>query len=128
MSTPQDLMYSKTHEWIRITGNEGVMGITDFAQKELGDIVYVELPKVGQKVKFEEACAVVESVKAASDIYAPVTGTVTRVNETLLKDSSWVNKAPYGEGWFFAIQIEGDLKSFDLLDSSGYEDLIKSEA
>ena len=128
MNVVEDLKYSKTHEWIRFKDQEGLIGITDFAQHELGDVVFVELPKVGQKLIRQEPCAVIESVKAASDIYAPVSGTVVRVNESLAKDTSLVNKDPYGSGWFFAIQPEGDDDFRDLLSAAEYQKLIQSEA
>lgn len=124
MNIPKELKYSETHEWIRIEGKEGTIGISDFAQHELGDIVYVELPKVGQKIKVEDSCAVVESVKAASDIYSPVTGTVVRVNEALAKDPGAVNKDPYSSGWFFTVTIE-DMKSVEkLLGPAEYEKIL----
>jgi glycine cleavage system H protein len=127
MNIPGDLKYSKTHEWVRTDGKEGTVGITDFAQRELGDIVYVELPKVGQKLKVEDPCAVVESVKAASDIYVPVSGTVVRINESLLKDTSLVNKDPYGQGWFFTLQLD-DKNGTSLLNAEDYSKLIQPEA
>jgi len=126
MNIPGDLKYSKTHEWVRMDGKEGTVGITDFAQRELGDIVYVELPKVGQKLKVEDPCAVVESVKAASDIYVPISGTVVRINESLLKDTSLVNKDPYGQGWFFTLQLDGNHEN--LLNAEDYSKLIQPEA
>jgi glycine cleavage system H protein len=127
MNIPADLKYSKTHEWVRVQGSEGVIGITDFAQRELGDVVYVELPKVGQKLKAGEACAVVESVKAASDIYSPVTGTVTKVNTAMTSDTGLVNHEPYGNGWFFAVQLEGkEVES--LLKPEDYQSLVHAGA
>jgi len=104
MNIPQDLRYAPTHEWSRVEGDHVVVGITDHAQKELSDVVFVELPKVGQQVTAGKACAVVESVKAASDIYAPVSGEVVAVNEALSADPSLVNKEPYAQGWFFKIK------------------------
>lgn len=128
MNIPSDLKYSKTHEWLRIKGQEAVVGITDFAQKQLGDIVFVELPKVGAKFSIEDPCAVVESVKAASDIYVPVSGTVIRVNENLVKDTSFVNKDPFGEGWFFMVQLDNAKEVSGLLDARAYQALIEVEA
>lgn len=98
MDYPSDLKYTSTHEWIRVEGNKAVVGLTDFAQHELSDVVYVELPSVGDEVSAEGACAVVESVKSASDIYSPVSGTVARVNEGVNDAPDIVNKDPYGEG------------------------------
>ena len=104
-NVPADLKYAKSHEWVRISGDAGTVGITDHAQHELTDIVFVELPAVGRKVKAGESCAVVESVKTASDIYAPVGGEVMAVNPQLAQHPDLVNSAPYGEGWFFKIKL-----------------------
>ncbi|MFZ0503089.1 MAG: glycine cleavage system protein GcvH, partial [Chthoniobacterales bacterium] len=103
MSLPEDLKYAETHEWLRIDGTIGTVGITDHAQAELSDIVFVELPKVGDKVTAKEKAAVVESVKAASDIYSPVSGEVTEVNGQLESNPAIVNNEPYGEGWLFKV-------------------------
>src|SRR6185369_18054138 len=102
---PADLKYAKSHEWVRVNGDVATVGITDHAQHELTDIVFVELPDVGRKLKAGDACAVVESVKTASDIYAPVSGEVLRVNQALVDNPALVNTDPYGEGWFFKIQL-----------------------
>src|SRR6188508_205107 len=102
---PADLKYAKSHEWVRISGDTAVVGITDHAQHELTDVVFVELPQVGRKVKAGEACAVVESVKTASDIYSPVTGEVTEVNAEVVKMPSLVNDKPYDDGWFFKVKL-----------------------
>lgn len=129
MDTPSDRKYSPTHEWVRVEGDEGVIGITDFAQRELGDIVYVEMPKVGQDVKAGDACAVVESVKAASDIYAPVSGTVTKINEVLAKDTAVINRDAYGEGWFFTVSLKDPAELSALLAAGDYEkSIVKPEA
>lgn len=128
MNVPSDLKYSKSHEWVRVETDEAKVGITDFAQKQLGDLVYVELPKVGQKLKLEAGCAVVESVKAASDIYAPISGTVTAINTELSKDSGLVNRDPYGSGWFFKVKIENAEEISKLLSAKEYQDLVGSEA
>lgn len=116
MNVPEDLKYAETHEWIRIDGDTGTIGITDHAQAELTDIVYVEPPKAGTSVKAGSACAVVESVKAASDIYAPVDGEVITTNDQLSSTPGLVNTDPYGEGWLFKIRLSdpsqlGKLKS-----------------
>lgn len=103
MNIPQGLFYTKTHEWIRREGKDAVVGITAHAQEELRDVVFVELPKVGRAVKQGEAVAVIESVKAAFDIYAPVSGTITRVNDTVTKSPQLVNQDCYGTGWLFAL-------------------------
>jgi glycine cleavage system H protein len=106
MTVPDDLLYTESHEWVRLEGENGRVGITDHAQAELTDVVYVELPKVGAQVTAGAPVAVVESVKAASDIYAPVTGTITEVNEALSANPALINTDPYGEGWIFRIAIE----------------------
>jgi glycine cleavage system H protein len=104
-NVPADLKYAKSHEWIRVNGDVATVGISDHAQHELTDIVFVELPAVGRKVKAGESCAVVESVKTASDIYAPVSGEVVAANLELAQHPDLVNSAPYGEGWFFKIKL-----------------------
>jgi len=106
MNVPDDLHYADTHEWIRLDGETGTVGITDHAQHELADVVYVELPAVGKQVKARNQVCVVESVKAASDIYSPVSGTVTAVNDALASHPALLNSDPFGEGWIFKINIE----------------------
>lgn len=105
---PEGLRYTKEHEWVRMEGDLATIGITDHAQEALGDVVYVELPEVGRKVKAGEAIAVVESVKAASDVYAPVAGEVIEVNERLQDEPQLVNTDPYGEGWFVRVRASGE--------------------
>jgi glycine cleavage system H protein len=104
-NVPGDLKYAKSHEWVRVSGGEATVGITDHAQHELTDIVFVELPQVGRKVKAGEACAVVESVKTASDIYAPVSGEVVAVNQPVVDNPGLVNDKPFGDGWFFKLKL-----------------------
>lgn len=104
-NVPQDLKYAETHEWLRVEGDTGTVGISDHAQAELTDIVYVELPAVGAPAEAGKPLAVVESVKAASDIYAPVGGTVIEVNPALASNPALVNTDPYGEGWLFKLKI-----------------------
>jgi glycine cleavage system H protein len=104
---PPDLKFAKSHEWVRIEGEIATVGITDHAQHELTDVVFVELPSVGRVVKAGEACAVVESVKTASDIYSPVAGTVTEVNPDLGGSPALVNTEPYQGGWFYKLKISG---------------------
>jgi len=106
MNVPEDLQYAKTHEWLRLDGADGTVGITDHAQAELTDVVYVELPKVGAQVTAQQQVCVVESVKAASDIYSPVSGTITAVNDALSSNPALINTDPFGEGWIFKIKIE----------------------
>jgi glycine cleavage system H protein len=121
MSVPEDLKYAETHEWVRIDGTIGTVGITDHAQAELTDIVYVELPKVGAKVTAKQQAAVVESVKAASDIYSPVSGEVTEVNSQLESTPALVNTEPYGEGWLFKVRLEERADLSDLKDATAYQ-------
>ena len=121
MNPPTDLKYASTHEWTRAEGGVATVGITDHAQKELTDVVFVELPRVGQKVTAGKECAVVESVKAASDIYAPVSGEITAVNEELAGNPALVNTDPYGKGWFFKIKIGNPSELDHLLTAQAYE-------
>jgi glycine cleavage system H protein len=120
MNVPDDLLYVETHEWIRREGDNVRVGITDHAQSELTDVVYVELPKMDRQANSKEAIAVVESVKAASDIYSPVKGTVVEVNKALEADPGLINREPYGEGWIFVLKIDNadDLKQ--LKDAAAY--------
>ncbi|PYK32838.1 MAG: glycine cleavage system protein GcvH [Verrucomicrobia bacterium] len=120
MNVPDDLLYTETHEWARREGDKVRVGITDHAQSELTDVVYVELPKMDRQANAKEAIAVVESVKAASDIYAPVRGTVIEVNRALEADPGLINREPYGQGWIFVLKIDNadDLKQ--LKDAEAY--------
>jgi len=102
---PSDLRYAKSHEWVRVSGTEATVGITDHAQHELTDVVFVELPPAGKKIKAGEACAVVESVKTASDIYSPVSGEIKEVNQAVVNDPSLVNREPYSGGWFYKLTL-----------------------
>lgn len=118
---PTELKYVTSHEWIRLEADGTVtVGITDFAQDQLGDVVFVELPEVGREVEKDEEIAVVESVKAASDIYAPLTGTIIGINEDLVDNPEWVNEDPYGKAWFFKIQLANKADLEDLLDADDY--------
>jgi glycine cleavage system H protein len=127
--TPADLKYSKEHEWVRDNGDGTVtVGITDHAQDALGDLVYIELPEVGRKVVAGSACAVVESVKAASDIYSPVDGEVTETNVALGDAPESINDDPYGEGWIFKLQVSDASQLNGLLDAAAYEALVAEEA
>ena len=115
------LRFTPEHEWIRVDGETGVVGITDFAQKQLGDIVFVELPATGSVVEKGTQAAVVESVKAASEVYAPISGEVTAVNEELAEDPGLVNSSPEGDGWFFKIHIADPSELDSLLDRAAYD-------
>jgi glycine cleavage system H protein len=120
---PADLKYMDTHEWVREEGDGLVsVGITDHAQDSLGDVVFVELPEVGSTVDAGSEVAVVESVKAASDIYAPLSGEIVAVNEQLADEPEMVNNSPYGDGWFFKIRISDPSELEGLLDAEGYRD------
>jgi len=121
------LKFTKDHEWVRIEGDMAVVGITDFAQQQLGDVVFVELPEIGKTLESGKDAAVVESVKAASEVYAPIDGTVTEVNPALVDDPSTVNSDPEGAGWFFKVKIS-DPSQFDaLMDEAAYKTLIAEE-
>ena len=123
---PSDIRYTREHEWVRLDGGDVTVGITDHAQEQLGDVVFVELPEIGREVTAEEACAVVESVKAASDIYAPLTGKVVETNQTIVDDPSIVNTDAEGEGWFFRIEID-DTDAFDaLMDEAAYSEYLET--
>lgn len=124
MAQPEQLLYSKEHEWVRIEGDHAVIGITDYAQNSLGDIVYVELPKAGQSVKQFGNIGVVESVKAVSDLFTPVSGDVVEVNAALEGDPAAVNRDPYGEGWFLKLKLHDPTEAKNLLSSGEYEKLI----
>lgn len=125
---PGDLLYTKEHEWLRREDDGTVsVGITDHAQSALGDLVYVELPEVGQEVEEGGDMAVVESVKAASDVYAPITGTVTAVNEELADAPETINSDPYGEGWIVKLQPAGDIDEGELMDPDAYQELLDEE-
>jgi glycine cleavage system H protein len=120
MNIPKDLRYTETHEWIRVDGDNATIGVTDHAQEELTDVVFVELPKPGTKVASGMECAVVESVKAASDIYAPVSGEIVEVNKRLETEPALVNTDPYGEGWFFKIKMFAPEEVNKLKSNEGY--------
>lgn len=124
MNIPDDLLYTQEHEWVRVEDGEAVVGITDYAQSELGDVVYVELPEVGTKTKQMEPFGTIEAVKAVSDLYAPVSGKVIEVNEALADQPDLVNKDPYGEGWMIRIQMEDPSELDSLLDAEAYRELI----
>ncbi len=115
-----DRRYTKTHEWLSVDGQTVTVGITDFAQSQLGDVVFLELPKVGRKLAERESFGVIESVKAASDLYAPVAGVVKEVNDKLAANPELVNSDPYGEGWILRLEKSGDLPG-DLMDEANYK-------
>lgn len=118
---PPDLKYTKSHEWVRISGDTATIGITDHAQHELTDIVFVELPDVGKNVKRGDACAVVESVKTASDIYSPLGGVILEMNRSIVDDPASVNSDPYDSGWFFKIKLSNPAELNALLSPEQYK-------
>jgi glycine cleavage system H protein len=124
MNIPQDLLYTKTHEWVKIEGNKVKVGITDFAQHEITDVVHIELPEIGRDVKKEQPAAVIESVKSAFDIYAPVSGKIIETNNKVLGSPELVNNSPYEEGYLFAIEFSNEKELDDLLKADDYKKLI----
>ena len=124
MNVPDNLLYTKTHEWIRLDGDVATVGVTDFAQDQLSDVTFVELPAVGDQVSAEEEVAVVESVKAASDVYAPMTGTISEVNHSLETSPEILNRNPYGEGWLFKIKISDSSELEGFIDAAAYSESI----
>ncbi|MFN0125920.1 MAG: glycine cleavage system protein GcvH [Verrucomicrobiales bacterium] len=121
MTFPNDLRYTTSHEWIRLDGDVAIIGITDHAQTELGDVVYLDLPAAGRTVKAGEGVAVIESVKAASDIYAPVAGEIIEANSAAAANTSLVNSDPYGDGWLFKLKVADPITVSTLLDSETYQ-------
>lgn len=127
-NVPENLHYSKDHEWVRVEGDTAVVGITDHAQEQLGDVVYVELPKPGEDFAAHESFGSVESVKAVSEIFTPVSGKVTEVNESLNDEPEKVNQDPYGEGWMIKIKMSSRGEVDSLLTAAEYEDFTKAES
>jgi len=128
VNIPDSLRYSKDHEWVRLEGDAATIGITDHAQNALGDVVFVELPEVGREVAAGEACAVVESVKAASDVYAPVAGRVVEVNSALSENPGLINSEPTGEGWFFKLEPSNAAELDGLMDDAAYARFVEENA
>lgn len=126
-NVPEDLHYSKDHEWVRVQGDLAVVGITDYAQNSLGDVVYVELPKVGEEFAANESFGSVESVKAVSEMFSPVSGTVAEVNDILNDEPEKVNEDSYGEGWMIKVRMSSPLEVDSLLTAAEYEDFTKAE-
>ena len=123
MNIPENLKYSKDHEWIAVEGDTVTIGITDYAQGELGDVVFVELPGVGDSFESQDAFGTIEAVKAVSDLYCPITGEVTGINEALDDAPETVNKDPYGEGWMIKLKVSDSSQLDDLLDAAAYKEL-----
>ena len=127
MNFPSDLRYTKEHEWVRVDGNNATIGITDYAQKELGDIVFVDLPQVNSEVEQNSTFGVVESVKALSDLYSPISGKVIKVNDALGDTPEHVNKDPYGKGWMIVVEIKDKGELGNLFDVSKYQAYVEEE-
>lgn len=125
MAQPEGLLYSKEHEWVKIDGDKATVGITDYAQDSLGDIVYVELPKVGAQIAQFASVGVVESVKAVSDLFTPVGGEVLEINTGLENDPALVNREPFEGGWLFKLKLPGESQTAGLLSASDYESFVK---
>lgn len=127
MNIPKDLQYTKTHEWVRVDDDMAVVGITDFAQAQLSDLTYVELPAKGDLLTVNEEVGVLESVKAASDLYAPLGGVVTEVNEDLIDHPERINSDPYGDGWLYKLSLSDPSELDDLMDADQYEEMAPEE-
>ena len=121
-----DRRYTKDHEWVVLDGDIATIGITDHAQEQLGDVVHIELPELEREVAANEACAVVESVKAASDVYAPLAGKVVEINETIGEDPAIVNSDAEGEGWFFKLELDDPDAFEELMDADAYEEFVEN--
>ena len=128
MSYPQDCRYSKDHEWIRVEGDQGTVGITDHAQKQLGDVVFLELPEVGRTLSANEVFGTVESVKAVSELFSPVAGEVVKVNADLTKAPEKVNGDPHGEAWMIVVKLKDPKDLGGLMDAAAYEAYVASES
>ena len=126
MSFPSDLLYTKDHEWARVSGDTVSIGITSHAQDALGEVVFVELPKVGRELKTHDSFGVVESIKAVSDLYSPVAGTVTAINDKAISDPTLINREPYGDGWLIQVKLQAGTKLDELLKASDYQALVTS--
>ncbi len=124
MNAPREMRFTKTHEWVRLDGDVVTVGITDFAQQQLSDLTFAELPAVGDAVSARDEVAVLESVKAASDVYSPVSGQVVEVNEQLVDHPEIINSDPYGEGWMFKVKVEDSVEYDVLMDQDQYEETL----
>ena len=124
MSAPTDLRYTRDHEWVRVAGDEATVGITQYAADQLGDIVFVTLPTVGEAIASGDACGELESTKSVSDIFAPVSGTVSAVNTVLDANPETINTDPYGDGWLFELELDADADLDDLLDVDAYAEQV----
>jgi glycine cleavage system H protein len=127
MKLDQDCRYAESHEWVRMDGDEATVGITDYAQQQLSDVVYVELPEIGDVFEKGEVLATVESVKAAADVYMPISGEITEINEELEDAPQWVNEDPFGTAWFAKFTASDLSELDDLMDAEAYEELVAEE-
>ncbi len=127
MKINEDLLYTKEHEWAKIEGDIAVVGITDYAQEQLGDIVYVELPEIGKKVKKMEAVATLEAVKTAADVYSPFSGEIVEVNSALKERPELINQDPYGSGWLFKIRLDNPEDKNDLMNADEYSKFLEGQ-
>ncbi|GAC1613396.1 MAG: glycine cleavage system protein GcvH [Vulcanimicrobiaceae bacterium] len=127
MTQPENLLYSKEHEWVKVEGDTATIGITDYAQNSLGDIVYVELPKVGATISQFGNTGVIESVKAVSDLFSPVSGEVTQINSELEADPALVNREPFGQGWLFKVKLSNPNEQHHLLSPGSYDQLLAED-
>ena len=125
VNVPEDLRYTSEHEWVRVEGGIARIGITDYAQDALGDVVYVSLPELGAKVASMAACAEVESTKSVSEIFAPVSGTVSEINSDLTESPQTINEDPYGKGWIFAVEMSDPGEAGGLMDAAAYRSLVE---
>lgn len=125
MKIPDDLMYSKDHEWVRLIGSVARVGITDYAQDALGDVVFVQLPNAGQSVEAGSSCSEVESTKSVSDIYVPVSGKIIAVNQLLIESPGLINSDPYGDGWIMEIEVADTASVAGLMSASSYKQLVE---
>ena len=128
MPKPEEVKFTKTHEWVHIQGQEAVIGLSEHAQKEMGDIVFVELPKAAQDVEKEKPCAVVESVKAAFDIYAPLSGKIAALNDEVSKDPALINQSPMDKAWLFKIQMSDPEQANSMMDWGAYQEFVKQNS
>lgn len=128
MNFPEDLKYSKEHEWVRVSGNIATIGVSDYAQDQLGEVVFIELPDEGEEFEKDDAFGVIESVKSVNDIYAPITGRIVEVNDPVVDSPEIVNEDPYGEGWLVKIEISDPKELGELMSAKDYEAYIKEES
>jgi len=123
-----DLKFTKAHEWVRVQGDIATVGITDYAQSQLGDIVFIELPKAGEKIKKASQFGTIESTKAASELYAPISGEVTQINNDLVNNPQWINESAFDKGWMAKVKLEDFAELDSLLDESAYKELVDKES